>query len=201
MATEPQLCYTLRQMLKISTSSRYHPLHSRRRVIKVPLGAQRFLAAFEGFEGGFAIAASIVVALSFTGLSRQALLTTALISLIVNGFNSASVKYSSEHYLDELDGREKKSAFKHYFVPAFIEFICYFAISFLSIVPLIMVYPTVLAVAVCVGLTLLLLFFAGFWRGFILRTHSWSDAIETTLLGAGIILVGLVSGWIVHVLM
>lgn len=188
-------------MLKIPTSSRYHPLHSRRRTIKVPLGAQRFLAAFEGFEGGFAIASSIVVALSFTGLSREALLTTALISLIVNGFNTASVKYSSEHYLDELDGREKRSAFRNYFVPAFIEFICYFAIAFLSIVPLIIFDQTILAVSASVGLTLLLLFFAGFWRGFILRTHSWHDATETTLLGAGIILVGLISGWVVHVLM
>lgn len=200
MAGPGQYLLNFKPVLKISTSSRYHPLHARRRVIKVPLGAQRFLAAFEGFEGGFAIASSIVVALSFTGLGRQALLTTALISLIVNGFNSASVKYSSEHYLDELDGREKKSALRHYFVPAFIEFICYFAIAFLSIIPLIVFDHTVLAVSTSVGLTLLLLFFAGFWRGFILRTRSWRDALETTLLGAGIILVGLVSGLLVRML-
>lgn len=198
MAGRGQYLVHFKSMLKITASSKHHPLHDRRRNIRIPLGAQRFLAAFEGFEGGFAIAASIVVALSFTGLDRQVLFTTAIISLVVNGFNAASVKYSSEHYLDELDGHEKRSAFRYYFIPAFIEFLCYFAISFISIIPLIVFDDTMLAVLACIGLTLLLLFLAGFWRGFILRTHSWRDALETTFLGMGIILVGLVAGWIVR---
>ena len=107
--------------MRISSSSAHHPLHSRRRRVRLPLGTQRFLAAFEGFEGGFAIGASIVVALAFAKLPMHLLLLTAIISIIVNGFNNASVKYSSEHYLDELDGREKRSPFQAYFIPAFLE--------------------------------------------------------------------------------
>lgn len=185
-------------MLKITPNSKHHPLHHRRRTIRVPLGAQRFLAAFEGIEGGFAIGASIVVALSLAGLDRKVLFSTALISIIVSGFNSASVKYSSEHYLDELDGREKRSAFRHYFVPSLLEFICYFAISFISVIPFLVVDSTVHAVMASVGITLLLLFTAGFWRGYMLQTKGWRDAIETVLLGVGIVLVGLISGFIVH---
>ena len=75
----------------------------------IPFGAERFLAAFEGFEGGFAIGAGVIAGMSFASVSREILIMTAVVSIIVNGFNSASVKYSSEHYMDELDGREERN--------------------------------------------------------------------------------------------
>ncbi len=184
--------------MRILTTSKYHPLHIRRRKVRIPLGAQRFLAAFEGFEGGFAIGTSIVVALSFAGLSRDVLLTTAVISIIVNGFNTASVKYSSEHYLDQLDGREKHSAFMYYFIPSLIEFVSYFTISFFSILPLLWIEDTTVAIATSVGVTLTILFVAGFLRAYMLQMSRWRDAFETTLLGVGIILVGLAAGYFVH---
>lgn len=183
---------------KISSNSKHHPLHSKRRQLHLPMGAQRFLAAFEGFEGGFAIGASIVVALSFSELPEHVLLTTAVISIIVNGFNNASVKYSSEHYLDELDGHEQSSAFRHYFIPALIEFMSYFAISFVSIIPLIVLGDTVQSVIWCVTTTLIILTLAGWWRGYMLGMSRWRDALETALLGGGIIVVGWLSGWILN---
>lgn len=186
--------------MKVTSTSPHHPLHSRRRKLAIPLGAQRFLAAFEGFEGGFAIGTSIVVALSFAGLDRQILLSTAIISIIVNGFNSASMKYTSEHYLDELDGIEKKNKFRHYFMPALIEFIAYFAISFFAIAPLILLSDTLHAVWLTVVVTLIILFVAGLLRGYMLRMSPRHDALEAVTLGSGIILVGLLSGYIVHAL-
>lgn len=186
--------------MRISSTSKHHPLHSRRRKITLPLGAQRFLAAFEGFEGGFAIGTSIVIALSFTSHSRTTLLLTAIISIVVNGFNNASVKYSSEHYLDELDGREVRHRFKNYFAPAFIEFIAYFAISFLTIIPLLVIHDTVLAIVYSTASTLVLLAAAGFWRAHMLHMPRLRDALETLLLGAGIMAVGVVSGLIVYAL-
>lgn len=189
---------TLLVCRKFLPLQKHHPLHARRRLIRLPLGTQRFLAAFEGIEGGFAIGTSIVVALAIAGMDRHLLLTTAIISVIVSGFNSASVKYSSEHYLDELDGREKKSAFKHYFIPSLIEFICYFMISFLAVVPLLIIENTNLAVLTSVSITLILLFAAGYLRGFMLRMNGLRDGAEVVLLGSGIIVVGLVSGLVVN---
>lgn len=184
--------------MRIASTSPHHPLRHRRRSLRLPLGTQRFLAAFEGFEGGFAIGASIMIGLSFANLGRDLLLTTVVISIIVNGFNSASVKYSSEHYLDELDGREKRSPFKHYFVPALIEFIAYFAISFISVLPLLLLGDISVAIAWSCALTLLLLFAAGWWRAFMLRMPRWRDACETTILGVGIIAVGYLAGYIMY---
>ena len=77
-----------------------------RHITNIPLGAEKFLAVFEGLEGGFAIGAGVLAGLSFAGLDRKILLMTAVVSIIVNGFNSSAVKYSSEHYIDELDGHE-----------------------------------------------------------------------------------------------
>lgn len=184
--------------MKIASTSTHHPLHKQRRKLAIPLGAQRFLAAFEGFEGGFAIGTSIVVALSFAGIERNILLFTAVISIIVNGFNSASMKYTSEHYMDELDGREKKNEFRYYFLPALVEFVAYFAISFFAIVPLILLTNTFHALWLTVAVTLAILFFAGYLRGYMLQMSRWRDAFEALTLGAGIILVGVISGYILH---
>lgn len=185
---------------KIGATSKHHPLNHRRRKLLLPVVAQRFLAAFEGFEGGFAIGASIVVALSFSDLPRHTLLITAVLSIIVNGFNNASVKYSSEHYLDEIDGREKRSAMLHYFLPAAIEFVSYFAISFISILPLVFISDLSQAVIWSVLTTLLLLGCAGWWRAYMLHMPRWRDALETMLLGGGIILVGLISGYAISII-
>lgn len=185
---------------KISSTSKHHPLHSRRRIIKIPLGAQRFLAAFEGLEGGFAIGSSIIVALALGGLDHHLLLVTATVSIVVNGFNNASLKYSSEHYLDELDGREKRSPFREYFLPAFIEFISYFAISFIAILPLLIITNIQVAVWLSVIITLVILFSAGYFRAFMLHAPRVRDALETMLLGGGIILVGVISGFIIKLL-
>lgn len=183
---------------RITATSRHHPLVSRRRKLQIPLGAQRFLAAFEGFEGGFAIGASIVAALMFSGLDKRTLVITAVITIIVNGFNNASVKYSSEHYLDELDGREKRDAFQAYFMPSLIEFVSYFAISFISIIPLLIMRDMLHAVIWSIVITLIILTAAGWWRGYMLHMSRWRDALETALLGAGIIVVGVLSGWILN---
>jgi len=193
-------CYTYTMPTKIPQTSHHHPLYQKRRKLSLPLGAQRFLAAFEGFEGGFAIGTSIVIALAFAKLPQHILLFTAVVSIIVSGFNNASVKYSSEHYLDELDGRETRSPFKRYFIPSFIEFISYFAISFISIIPLILVPDITKAVIWSVLLTLVLLMAAGWWRAYMLHMPRWRDALETLVLGCGIMLVGLISGYFLHTL-
>lgn len=164
----------------------------------IPFGAQRFLAAFEGIEGGFAIGTSIIVALAFAGLERHLLLVTAIVSIIVNGFNNASVKYSSEHYLDQLDGREKKSAFRYYFIPSFIEFFFYFAISFVSVVPLLFIDNTFWAIATSTIITLILLAIAGYWRAYLLQMPRARDAFEAVFIGIVIIVVGIISGYFIR---
>jgi VIT1/CCC1 family predicted Fe2+/Mn2+ transporter len=168
---------------------------------KVPFGVSRFLAAFEGFEGGFAVGAGVIAGMSFTDASRQTLIMTVIISIIVNGFNSAAVKYSSEHYLDELDGVEQKSPLKTYLLPALVQFILYFSISFISVIPLVFVADLTLAIISNCVVTLIILLAAGYLRATILHMPRWRDAFEVLFLGLGIMAVGLGAGWVIHVLL
>lgn len=184
--------------MRITSTSQHHPAHRQRRNLHLSLGTQRFLAVFEGLEGGFAISTSIVAGLYFANMPQHILVTTIVVSVLVNGFNAASVKYSSEHYLDELDGREKRSPFRHYFIPALIEFLVYLTISMTTLVPLLLIPNTALAIGALTLSNLSILFAAGWWRGYMVRLHPWRDAFETCLLGAGIIAVGAIAGWLLY---
>lgn len=184
--------------MHVHTAQYHRELRKRRKQLKLPFGAQRLLAILEGVEGGFAIGAGLVVGLSFATDSKTLLLMTAAISLLVNGFNSSAVKYSAEHYTDELDGREK-NAVKHYFMPALYEFVAYMLVSLLILVPLRFITDIGQAALVCIFVTLVTLFAAGYWRGYLMRRrHKLRDGLELMLLGALIIVVGAASGYILH---
>lgn len=184
--------------MHIQTAARKRLLREKRRKLHLPFGAQRLLALLEGLEGGFAIGASVIVGLSFADLDRRVLIVSAAIGILVNGFNNATVKYSSEHYSDELDGREKRHAIRYYFVPAAIEFISYFVISIITLLPLIFVPNLYLGMALCSLITLAMLFAAGYWRGYLMRLHPAKDGLEMMLLGSGIIMVGGITGYLLH---
>lgn len=184
--------------MHIQTAARKRMFREKRRHLHLPFGAQRLLAVLEGLEGGFAIGASVIVGLSFANLDRRVLIVSAAIGILVNGFNNATVKYSSEHYSDELDGREKRNPFRYYFVPAAIEFISYFAISIVTLLPLVLIPDLYLGMALCSLLTLGMLFAAGYWRGWLMRMHPAKDGLEMMLLGSGIIVVGAITGYILH---
>ncbi len=165
----------------------------------IPFGSDRFLALFEGIEGGFAIGAGIIAGLSFTDIDRKTLIAIAIISVIISGFNSATVKYSSEHYLDEIDGVENEKPFSAYFIPALIQFLSYFAISFISLIPLFVLGSVPYAILYSCIITLVILLVAGTWRAYILGMPRWRDGFEMAFLGACIILAGFSSGWIIHI--
>ena len=169
----------------------------RRRLRAIPFGSDNFLSILEGVEGGFAIFVGLIIGLMFEGVGRDLLILTASISIIVSAFNSSAVRFSSEHYLDELDGHEKHHRFRSYFVPSFIEFVSYVIVSIIALLPLLFVHPVELAVLLCAIITLVILFIAGFYRGHLLnRRHAVRDGMEVMLLGLLIIGIGALSGWL-----
>ncbi len=174
------------------------PVHHRRRRLtpQLPLGAHNFLSVLEGIEGGFAIATGLVAGLSFQTLDRRLLLITATIGILVNGFNASAVKYTSEHYDDELDGREERSKFKRYFVPAALEFIAYLLICALIVLPLGLIDSLQLGVWLYILLTLITLFLAGYYRGRLLKTKPVRDGFELASSGLLIVIIGATAGWL-----
>lgn len=163
----------------------------------MPFGPTNFLSVFQGIEGGFAIFSGIVLGLSFGEVSRQTLVASAVISIVVSALNSATVRFSSEHYLDELDGHEARNKrFQRYFVPAALEFVAYTAVSLLALVPLLIVNDLQLALLWMCLATSVLLFVAGWYRGHLLaKRHAIADGFEVLCGGAIIMLAGALSGW------
>lgn len=174
-------------------------LRHRRRQLHLPFGAQNLLAILEGVEGGFAIGAGLAAGLIFATVDRRLLLITITTSLLINGFNNAAVKYASEHYTDELDGHEKKHPIRHYLAPAAYEFATYAIVSFIAIIPLLLIPDVVQGTLACIYLTLIILFAAGWWRGHVMaRHHRLRDGMEVFLLGGLIIVLGTLSGYLLH---
>lgn len=161
----------------------------------IPFGADNFLSILDGIEGGFAIFVGIVAGLYFQQISHDLLIVTGIIGLIVNAFNSSAVRYASQHYLDELDGHEKRHKVRAYFIPALVEFVTYALVSFIAVVPLLLIKDSFQAILLTVLLTLVILFVAGAYRGKVLGRHLLRDGLELTGLGVAIILVGAGAGW------
>lgn len=169
-----------------------HHYHLRHRTH--PLGP--LLSFIDGLEGGFAIFAGIVAGLSFTNIDRRTLIVTALIGITVNAVNAATIRYSTEHYYDELDGHEKRNSFRAYFVPSIIEFLIYMVVSCLSLIPLLFIDHLAFAVATMITTCLLVLILSGIIRGWILRTHKLRDGLEIMFGGSIMILIGTIAGWL-----
>lgn len=175
---------------------KHHPHHH------IPLGANNFLSVLEGIEGGFAIFVGIVAGLSFSHISRDLLILTAVISIVVNAINASAVRYTSEHYLDELDGHEKRSWFKAYFLPSAIVFLTYLVVSLIAVLPLVFIHDQIVAIWSSVLLTAVILFGAGLYRGWlIIGRHALRDGIEVMNSGLLIIIAGTLSGWILSLIL
>lgn len=166
----------------------------------IPLGADNFLSVLEGIEGGFAIFVGIIAGLYFQHISHDLLIATGIIGIVVNAFNSSAVRYTSEHYMDELDGHEKRRKFRAYFVPAFIEFVTYALVSLIAVVPLLLVSDSFTAIIFAILTTILILFLAGFYRGRLFGRHAMRDGLELAGIGVAIISVGAIAGWLLSYL-
>jgi len=168
----------------------------------IPFGANNFLSVLEGIEGGFAIFVGIIAGLSFGDLSRDLLIMTAAISIVVNAINASAVRYTSEHYLDELDGHEKRHWLKAYFVPAAIVFATYLFVSMIAVTPLVFIDDQFVAVWSSVLLTTVILFGAGFYRGWlIIGRHAIRDGLEVMNSGLLIVVAGALSGWLLSLIL
>lgn len=155
-----------------------------------------FLSFLDGLEGGFAIFAGIVVGLSFSDVSREVLVVSAFVGIVVNAVNAATIRYSTEHYMDELDGHEKNNPVRTYFVPSLLEFLVYIIVSSLALLPLLFIDQLTSALIFMVASCITILFVAGAIRGHLLVERHWlRDGIEVTLGGIIMISVGAVAGY------
>ena len=174
------------------------PPHHRRRPKRHFLfgSAPGFLSFLEGIESGFATTTGILLGLWFQTPSRQLLLIVAVVSLMINAVNNASIKFLDEHTFDELDGHEKRRVLLNALSPALVQFTTHVIMSVIVLIPMFILYPTIYGIFASIGLTIVVLSLAGWYRGHTLHGHALRDALESVMLALLIITAGGGAGWL-----
>ena len=166
------------------------------RKTKLPFDRDYFLALLSGLEGGLATTTAIVVGLSITTEQRELIVTTAVISFMVQAFNSSVGRFSAAHTDDEID---RIASWRGYRKPAYnalLQFTSHIGVSLLVILPIVFMADLFAAVAWTIVITLGLLFFVGSYKGFMIESHPLRDGLELFLLGALVVSVGMIAGFI-----
>ena len=166
-----------------------------RQKTKLPFDREYFQSLFSGLEGGLATTTAIIVGLSLTTERRELIVTTAVISFLVQAFNSSVGRFSTEHTNDEIDRIESWKGYRKPVYNALLQFTSHVLVSLIVVLPFVFVANIVSAITMSVALTLCLLFFMGLYKGLIVKLHPARDAVELMLLGSLVISVGIVAGF------
>ena len=165
-----------------------------RQKTKLPFDREYFLALLGGLEGGLATTTAIVVGLGITTERRELVVTTAVISFMVQAFNSSVSRFSAAHTDDEIDHIESWKGYRKPVYNALLQFTSHVLVSLLVILPMVFISDLLVAVSWTIGITLMLLFGIGVYKGVILKLHPLRDGVELFILGAMVVCVGLVAG-------
>jgi len=149
-----------------------------------------FLSFLEGIESGFATTCGILLGLWFQNPTSRLLIITAVVSLLINAVNSASIKFMSEHTFDELDGREKHRVILNALSPALVQFTTHVIMASIVLIPVFVIYPSIYGIFASIALTIVVLSAAGWYRGHTSHGHAARDALESVMLALLIIAAG-----------
>lgn len=164
------------------------------RRIKLPFTRSAFLAALAGFEGGLATTSAVACGILISLDDPELVLLSVAVSFFVTAFNTSVSWFLVEETEEELD---RPLGWRGVSLPlhgALIQFAGHIISSLIVVLPLLFIEDEIMAIIVCVGLSLIGLYLIGAARGHWLKTSPVRDALETMGLGAGVISIGIISG-------
>src|SRR5680860_1609023 len=167
-----------------------------RKIAKLPFDRDYFMALLSGSEGGLATTSAIVAGLLVTNSERDIVIIMAAISFVVQAFNNAINSFSSEHTSDEIDYEDVINGYRKPIMNATLQFIAHLIMVILALLPIIYIDNTASALLVSIGITLTLLFLLGLYKGRVVGTYALTDGLEQLGLGAMVISVGILAGYI-----
>ena len=88
--------------------------------------------------------------------------------------------------------------YKPLIIDAVAQLVSHIISASVIILPILLMDDMQTAVFVTIGLTLLLLFIIGVLKARFVKNDEWHDGLEMVILGALVITVGLISGWILR---
>ncbi len=167
-----------------------------RKITKLPFDREYFMALLSGSEGGLATTSAIAAGLLISTSDRNVVIVTASISFIVQAFNSAINRFSAEHTSDEIDHEDVLNGYRKPIINATMQFIAHIVMGLLVLLPIIYVDNTASAMLISIGVTLALMFLLGLYKGYVVGTRAIDDGLEQLGLGAIVISVGILAGYV-----
>ena len=162
---------------------------------KIPLPKDYFMSLLAGIESGLATTTAIIGGLTITSTSRQLVITTAVISMLVQAWNSAMSKISLENTEDQIDHPYSKTVhYLHYIGEGLAQFTAHVAAGLAPIIPIAVIADRATGLSASIVVTLLLLFLIGFNKGKILKRSKSRSAFEMVIPAALVICIGIVAG-------
>lgn len=154
------------------------------------------MALLSGSEGGLATTSAIAAGLLVSNSDRNIVIITAAISFVVQAFNSAINRFSTEHTDDEIDHEDVLKGYRKPIMNASLQFIAHVVMGVFVLLPIIYVDDAATAMLISIGVTLAMMFLLGLYKGYIVGAHALSDGLEQLGLGAIVISVGILAGYI-----
>lgn len=164
------------------------------RSIRLPIDIDAFLSVFSGTEAGLATTAAIITGLITSTDNRQLVITTALITILVQAFNAAIGHMSVERTSAAIERNHSKLNYAKPISDSASQFIAHLISSFIILTPTVVVKDMQNVLFWTIGVTLGLLFLLGLIKGYLVKQFLIREAFELVVLGSLIISIGIISG-------
>lgn len=168
------------------------------RIRKLPIDKDLFISLISGSEAGIATTAAIIAGIVIGTDDRGLVVTSAIIAVIVQAFNSAVNLVYTAHTVDEIENNHDKDSLITPLIQAGLQFITHLGTGLLVLVPIIYVIDLGHALLMSMLISLVLLTWIGFLVGRTVRHTPLRNAVHSMILGALIIAAGFGAGFLIN---
>ena len=166
--------------------------------IKLPVSIDVFLSILAGTEAGIATTAAIIVGLTIGTDDRGLVVISALISIIVQAFNSSLTTIFTAHTLDEIEHNRDMNSLLQPISQGALQFVTHVTAGLFVLLPIIYVDRLEVAMLTSIGVSLVLLLWIGLFVGRVVRHTPLRNSIQSFVLGVMIIIGGFLAGFIIN---
>jgi VIT1/CCC1 family predicted Fe2+/Mn2+ transporter len=155
-----------------------------------------FISLFGGLESGLATTTAIVVGLALTTENQRIVAATALISAIVQAWNSAMSAISSGHIDHQIEHPYARDYYTRFIEHGALRFFSHIIASILPILPIVFMTDETVAVSFSIIITLILLSLLGYNKAKVVGSSKMRGTMEELVPGVLVISIGFIAGFI-----
>ncbi len=165
---------------------------------KLPIDKELLISLVSGSEAGIATTAAILVGLVISTDNRSLVLLSSLIAVLVQAFNSAITSILANHTKDEIEHKKTMDSLIAPITRSGLQFLTHVSTGMIIMLPIVYITNIHYAMLVSVVIALSLLLVTGFLIGKTVKHTPIRNSVQSFVLGAIIICIGFVAGYIIN---